>query len=173
MPAGTYLPASLLDSVGELGNRLRESLKLRLLNIPAPPIQDGEPDVRVAVLFSGGLDCTVLARLLHDIFPLEYQIDLLNVAFENPRVIQAAKQPPKTKGPKKTSKPHSVAQEDENAVSISHTGTFPKSPYESCPDRETGRKAFEELSKVCTGRLWRFVAVKNSIETMRSLLGLI
>lgn len=33
------------------------------------------------------------------------------------------------------------------------------SPYESCPDRETGRKAFRELQHVCPDRTWRFVAV--------------
>lgn len=41
---------------------------------------------KVAVLFSGGLDCTILARLCHDLLPLEESIDLLNVAFENPRI---------------------------------------------------------------------------------------
>ncbi|KAJ4318393.1 hypothetical protein N0V94_004439 [Neodidymelliopsis sp. IMI 364377] len=41
---------------------------------------------QVAVLFSGGLDCTVLARLCHDLLPLDESIDLLNVAFENPRI---------------------------------------------------------------------------------------
>lgn len=45
---------------------------------------------RVAILFSGGLDCTVLARLIHDILPLEQEVDLLNVAFENPRVLKSS-----------------------------------------------------------------------------------
>lgn len=158
--------------MSELGNYLRESLKPRLLNIPVPPIRGGQPDVRVAVLFSGGLDCTVLARLLHDILPLEYQIDLLNAAFENPRVIQAAKQPPQTKkGSKKTNKLHEAAQEDESEVSISQIGTVSESPYESCPDRETGRKTFEELNKVCTGRLWRFIAVKKQPRNGEKLIG--
>ncbi len=39
----------------------------------------------IAVLFSGGLDCTVLAALAHQCLPIEEPIDLLNVAFENPR----------------------------------------------------------------------------------------
>lgn len=43
-------------------------------------------EARVAILFSGGLDCTLIARLAHDIVPPEQSIDLLNVAFENPRI---------------------------------------------------------------------------------------
>ena len=43
-------------------------------------------EVRVAVLFSGGLDCTILARMCDDLLPSSEPIDLLNVAFENPRI---------------------------------------------------------------------------------------
>ncbi|KAK0934380.1 hypothetical protein LTR29_014042 [Friedmanniomyces endolithicus] len=63
---------------------LTSSLRRRLENIQmtdtVPPIS------HLAILFSGGLDCTVLARLAHDIYPTHQSIDLLNVAFENPRV---------------------------------------------------------------------------------------
>ena len=38
----------------------------------------------VAVLFSGGLDCTVIAALLHHQLPPEDEIDLLNVCFDFP-----------------------------------------------------------------------------------------
>lgn len=51
------------------------------------PVQiNAANEARVAVLFSGGLDCTLLARLAHELLPLEQSIDLLNVAFENPRI---------------------------------------------------------------------------------------
>lgn len=43
-------------------------------------------EAKVAILFSGGLDCTILARMCHDLIPLSEGIDLLNVAFENPRI---------------------------------------------------------------------------------------
>lgn len=36
---------------------------------------------RVGVLFSGGIDCTVLAALLHRFVPIEEPIDLVNVSF--------------------------------------------------------------------------------------------
>ena len=115
-------------SVQELHTRLVDSLRLRVLDVPLPP-KATSTDARVAVLFSGGLDCTVLARLSHDMIPLDQSIDLINVAFENPRI---AGQFP------------DLSRED---------------LYEKCPDRMTGRNAFAELSHVCPGRTWRFVTV--------------
>lgn len=123
--------------VGELEGRLHQSLQLRIKNVPWPPSTGDRSNVKVAVLFSGGLDCTILARLSHDILPIEETIDLLNVAFENPRVAAAAAAAEKRKG-----KPAAV-----NSV------------YESCPDRVTGRAAFAELQKVCPDRNWRFVTI--------------
>ncbi|CAK7233279.1 hypothetical protein SEUCBS140593_008548 [Sporothrix eucalyptigena] len=74
------------QSVQELRDQLTASLRLRALNVPIPPAHAEGIDTRIAVLFSGGLDCTVLARLAHDVLPPEQGIDLINVAFENPRV---------------------------------------------------------------------------------------
>lgn len=90
------------------------------------------------MLFSGGLDCTVMARMCHDITPLAQGIDLINVAFENPRVAANAQ---KLRG-----------QEDSGSFDI----------YEACPDRITGRKSFAELQEVCPGRAWKFLAVRLS-----------
>ncbi len=120
-------------SVRQLRDRLAESLRLRLSDIPVPPAARADSDTRVAVLFSGGLDCTVLARMSHDLLPPEQGVDLLNAAFENPRIAaQLAKQP-------------LVAADI----------------YEACPDRITGRKSFAELQRVCPGRAWRFIAVRS------------
>lgn len=124
----------LLDAesacVRDLELRIRQSLEPRINNIPEPPAYTSSRDAKVAVLFSGGLDCTLLARFCHDVLPSDETIDLLNVAFENPRVVAAAAK----------EKPRSSA-------------------YESCPDRITGRAAFAELQGVCPGRNWRFVAI--------------
>lgn len=92
---------------------------------------------RLAILFSGGLDCTLLARLCHDILPKTHEVDLLNVAFENPRVLKAAAQNP-------------------TRVEIS---SRVMTAYSECPDRVTGLKAHEELLRVCPGRTWRFVSI--------------
>jgi asparagine synthetase B (glutamine-hydrolysing) len=82
---------SLLDdsTVDRLKNSLQRSVQLRTQHVreAIPALLDPEvQEANIAVLFSGGLDCTILARLCHDLLPLTESIDLLNVAFENPRV---------------------------------------------------------------------------------------
>jgi asparagine synthetase B (glutamine-hydrolysing) len=76
--------------VGHLKDTLQRSLQLRTQHvreaIPASSSPTTNHETRVAVLFSGGLDCTILARMCHDLLPLSETIDLLNVAFENPRI---------------------------------------------------------------------------------------
>lgn len=107
-------------------------------NIPNPPLlpnlsedSDTLTPTRLAILFSGGLDCTVLARLSHQLLPSSEPIDLLNVAFQNPRI-------------------HKAANDDAEAF---------EAALESCPDRITGRASYAELCKVCPDRQWRFVAI--------------
>jgi asparagine synthetase B (glutamine-hydrolysing) len=123
--------------VSQLEQLLRDSLASRVLNIPDPPSQpgcskDGAPTpARLAILFSGGLDCTVLARISHALLPASEPIDLLNVAFQNPRI-------------------HKASNTDAEAF---------EAALESCPDRVTGRASYAELCQVCPGRQWRFVAI--------------
>lgn len=109
---------------------LRESLLVRIGNIPTPP-SNTTVCARVAILFSGGLDCTLLARIAHDLLPEEQEVDLLNVAFENPRVLKAA-----------------------NAANNSSVD-----PYSHCPDRLTGSTSYAELQRICPGRKWRFISI--------------
>ncbi|KAI0454777.1 asparagine synthase-domain-containing protein [Xylaria acuta] len=124
-------------SLQVLRHKLIESLKPRVLGVPEPPNMISDVDARIAILFSGGLDCTVLARLAHELVPISQGLDLINVAFENPRqVALEAKQP------------HLRASDT----------------YEGCPDRATGRKAFAELKSSCPGRYWRFIAVNVPFE---------
>lgn len=120
-----------------LEDQLRQSVAIRIRNIPQLGCGSPGSDAKVAVLFSGGLDCTLLARLAHDALPKKESIDLINVAFENPRVAAALKAK------------HEKENRKEQMPSI----------YESCPDRITGRAAHAELQKVCPHRVWRFVAV--------------
>ncbi|KAI6919957.1 hypothetical protein KC341_g16941, partial [Hortaea werneckii] len=121
--------------VSRLHELLHASTSQRILNIPDHPgLRDAPVDehaaARLAILFSGGLDCTVLARLAHDILPPSESIDLLNVAFQNPRI-------------HKSTEP----------------GKDSQTAYELCPDRITGRAAHAELQKVCPDRHWRFIAI--------------
>lgn len=63
--------------------------------------------------------------------PEGQDIDLLNVAFENPRVLKAAKT----------------------------SNTAPDTPYSRCPDRLTGISSHTELRRICPGRKWRFISI--------------
>jgi asparagine synthetase B (glutamine-hydrolysing) len=112
---------------------LRQSLTVRVKDIHEARASPSEADrhTHVAVLFSGGLDCSVVARLAHDLLPPEEHIDLLNVAFQNPRVQQQA--------------------EKESHKTIS--------PYDLCPDRITGKASYAELQRVCPERTWKFVEI--------------
>ncbi|KEY74101.1 hypothetical protein S7711_05352 [Stachybotrys chartarum IBT 7711] len=121
-------------SVQQLRVHLLNSLQPRVLGVPTPP-GAGLSDARIAVLFSGGLDCTVLARLCSEIVPYEQSIDLINVAFENPR------------------------------IALQNRGKPDVNLYELCPDRITGRKSFAELKTTCPRRNWRFVMVNVPYET--------
>jgi hypothetical protein len=111
----------------------------------------------------------VLARVAHDLVPADQSIDLLNVAFENPRVIQASTQgsgaiyrPSQGTENQKTIdgslKTSVLAQSDEMDPTAVTTPDL-NWAYESCPDRITGRSALRELQQVCPGRKWQFVAV--------------
>lgn len=139
MPSTGARLASSSAPVTALRRQLTESLKLRVLDVPAPPGADElQAHTKIAVLFSGGLDCTVLARLCHELLPPDQGLDLINVAFENPRVAANAQ---KAKGP--------------DTLELFDI-------YEACPDRLTGRKSFAELQAVCPGRAFRFVAVRSA-----------
>lgn len=123
-----------VPSIDTLSQKLFSSLSHRVLNVPEPPGSSKNPP-RIAVLFSGGLDCALLARLIHETLPQSYEIDLLNVAFENPRLMRALK------------------------VDESQISSFKPSAYAICPDRITGVSSHSELLQVCPGRVWRFVSI--------------
>lgn len=61
---------------------LTTSVRKRVDNIPDP----ASPSIaRVAILFSGGIDCTVLAYIVHRCLPPTEPIELINIAFEQPK----------------------------------------------------------------------------------------
>ncbi|XP_067014543.2 asparagine synthetase domain-containing protein 1 [Anabrus simplex] len=104
---------------------------------------------KVGVLFSGGLDSTVIAALTHEFVPSEEPIDLFNVAFEHTRDnIQS----------RKTRK---------------ETGGFsvPGADYFNVPDRQTGLQSYEELKRIFPNRRWNFVKIdvgKDELEQYRT-----
>ena len=72
-------------------NVLTDALSIRTRTIPETHthnhLTQAESVPRIAVLFSGGLDCSVLAWIIHTLLPPDESIDLVNVAFENPRTV--------------------------------------------------------------------------------------
>ncbi|KAH8925436.1 hypothetical protein BT69DRAFT_1216516, partial [Atractiella rhizophila] len=102
------------------------------LNGPKPP----EP--RIAVLFSGGIDCTTLALLVDKFLPAEEGVDLLNVAFENPRALAAK----------------ANAQERARRGQ----GSAALVPYD-VPDRLNARSSLDELRRLRPRRQWRLVEI--------------
>ncbi|KAH0615065.1 uncharacterized protein H6S33_000701 [Morchella sextelata] len=172
------------SEIEEFGQILKESVNTRVRDIPFR----GEGGVRLAILFSGGLDCTVLARIVHECLPPGEPVDLLNVAFENPRVIDARKvsaQEPKKAKKKKPKKgqykgQHTDGPEPEPEAEIKAETEAPEEPlpetetpeaqpdtYELCPDRLTGRKSHAELLSVCP-RPWRFHAINIPQPTLHA-----
>jgi len=59
---------------------LTEACRLRVQH------SEQQPTMNLAILFSGGLDCSLLAYYCHSVLPPDTPIDLLNVAFQNPRI---------------------------------------------------------------------------------------
>lgn len=117
----------------------------------------------MAVLFSGGIDSTVITYLMHRCVafsatgillmyyrhvPLDEPIDLLNVAFENPRKIRIQLEGNiggvSKRRPKK-SKPESNRRTNYKLYDV--------------PDRITGTNEVEELRRLCPGRTWNFVGL--------------
>jgi len=141
--------------VSSLHYVLLESLRLRVRDIQLPPDADlhtrprrarAEDDVRFAIMFSGGVDCTTMARIAHDVLPPDEPVDLLNVAFENPRVVAARNATSKKQG----------AEVDDTDPTAPPTQV---DPYTLCPDRTTGLSSFYELRKTCPTRPWRFISI--------------
>ncbi|KAJ6257845.1 hypothetical protein Dda_7634 [Drechslerella dactyloides] len=152
-------------AVSRLYDLLYGSLRLRvqhipLHSVPLVPGHDGSlRPSKVGILFSGGLDCTMLARIAHEILPVHEPIELLNVAFENRRVLDAA-----VAEAKKAMKNKKDSYQKLNGPASTSTGGnmgLTESPadndiYSICPDRQTGRNSWKELQTVCPTRDWRF-----------------
>jgi len=146
------LPTPFSEAVEQLISHLGTSVMLRVRDIPQAPSEKGK--ARVAVLFSGGIDSTMLAFLANRHVPMDEPIDLLNVAFENPRKIQVQVDGNIGALPKRERK-RLLQALDTNGKG---TGNKELSSH-MVPDRVTGRQEVEELRRLCPGRVWNFVEV--------------
>ena len=123
-------------------------MRARVATVPPFP---AHPDARVGVLFSGGLDCTVLAVVLDRVLPAHEAIDLITVAFENPRKLKAQN----GVGGKGKSEAPPVEAQDE----VPSADPPVNSPIYDVPDRITARNSWEELKRLRPERRWNLVEV--------------
>ncbi|KAG7099435.1 hypothetical protein E1B28_001286 [Marasmius oreades] len=147
MPSLDTIPEWLATPVNQLILQLDRSVYLRVRDIPR--IRPSK-DARVAALFSGGIDSTILTLLAHRHIPLDEPIDLLNVAFENPWKIKL-KPEGNIGGLSKREKKKRTLQNDTESQEASYM----------VPDRVTGLQELVELRRLCPGRRWNFVSKIN------------
>ncbi|SCV71595.1 BQ2448_3183 [Microbotryum intermedium] len=167
------IPLDLQKAVIALEAALELSIRQRILNVPSHP---PPPHARIAILFSGGLDCTTLACLVDRVLDGEDSIDLINIAFENPRAIQSKNVLQDRQGSSKKKKDRrkdghrdgeeSVGEEvmvDLGEVSIKEEKEV--SIYD-VPDRLTGIASWRELKRLRPKRGWNFVEVDVPYQEM-------
>ncbi|KIK04283.1 hypothetical protein K443DRAFT_93427 [Laccaria amethystina LaAM-08-1] len=159
------IPSYLSQVVDDLIDQLNRSVLLRIRNIPR--ISGPSRSASVAILFSGGIDSTVLAFFAHKHIPLDEPIDLLNVAFENPRKLGITTQESLSNSPRRAKKEKISQLNGSNEP----TGTY------LVPDRVTGLLEVEELRRIYPGRVWNFVEInvpyqesQSARETIESLM---
>lgn len=143
------IDASMSEAIEEFTNQLSQSVKNRVADIPH--LESKGEQARVSILFSGGLDCICLAALADKHLPTTEPVDLLNVAFENPRIEKAKTQPPKKSKNKKKNKEGETKEKEVIEQTV-------RSTYDT-PDRLTGRAGVEELRKIAPDRTWNFVEI--------------
>lgn len=180
-PSLDIIPQFLSSTVDELIYHLNHGVSLMVSNLPRRGVELSSSDqalparsipARVAVLFSGGIDSTVCAFLAHKHIPLDEPIDLLNIAFENPRKIRV--QVDGNVGGIKKKRQRAILK---NRVSIDEQLSERYNPNYLVPDRVAGLKELEELRRLCPGRQWNFVEVdvpyteyRDARETVKSLM---
>ncbi|KAG1885677.1 asparagine synthase-domain-containing protein [Suillus subluteus] len=143
------VPRDLAIAIDHLIDHLDKSVMLRVQNIPGRTSSE-RGKAQVAVLFSGGIDSTMLAFLAHRHVPLDEPIDLLNVAFQNPRKIQVQTDGNIGAIPKR---------EKKRQLKAGINGAVKGSTSYMVPDRVTGLQEVEEFKRICPGRTWNFVEV--------------
>ncbi|KAI9221839.1 asparagine synthase-domain-containing protein [Blastocladiella britannica] len=91
LPPLATLPAAVQTAASDLLQSLSTAVRARVLATPAVPSANDYASAPIGILFSGGIDCSVVAALAHQHLPAHVPIDLINVAFENPRALAAVK----------------------------------------------------------------------------------
>eukprot|EP00004_Rigifila_ramosa_P016381 TRINITY_DN3886_c0_g1_i1.p1 TRINITY_DN3886_c0_g1~~TRINITY_DN3886_c0_g1_i1.p1 ORF type:complete len:677 (-),score=108.94 TRINITY_DN3886_c0_g1_i1:91-2121(-) len=145
------------DVEQQLSKLLDEAVGRRVTCIP-PPVSPNA--ARLAVLFSGGLDSTVLAALAHNHVPLAEPIDLLNVAFSGRSPAAAAYH---------AAAAAAAAQSGPRHQRGSRGPVEPAVPFDT-PDRRTAIASWQQLQRTYPGRLWRLILVNIEADELQRTL---
>lgn len=171
LPPGPVIGPKLMDVVHTFLAELERAVRARVATVPPSP---PPPAARIAVLFSGGIDCTVVAAVLDRVLPQSESIDLVNVAFENPRSLNAREfaqqHPPKPsrrgiRGPRWKTGDSEVPASTEPISTDTEQSSAPLGPYD-VPDRLTAREAWQELRTLRPDRQWNLVEVDVPYQEM-------
>lgn len=103
---------------------------------------------------------TLVCNMNNRHVPLDEPIDLLNVAFENPRKLVSRNNGDKSKRRK-------VKYAD--ATELQHLSGDRSAMY-NVPDRLSGLEELEELRQTCPGRQWNFVRIRFLLDRAFSYL---
>jgi hypothetical protein len=95
--------------------------------------------------------------------PLDEPIDLLNIAFENPRKIRV--QVDGNVGGINKKKQKSKVLQNSKSTECHLSGQY--DPDYLVPDRSAGLSELEELRRLCPGRQWNFVSPHGRMRTGR------
>ncbi|EGD73814.1 hypothetical protein PTSG_05508 [Salpingoeca rosetta] len=107
--------------VGAFLDRLRHAVDLRSRAFHSAD----HPQQSIGILFSGGIDCMMIATLLDELLPRETAIDLINVAFENTR--------------RKTAHAHDIFSVPDRVTGISSYEELVRISNAKCPQPRTIR----------------------------------
>lgn len=165
---------------------LSASVATRVALSPRPRSSaSAQNKARIAILFSGGLDCTTLALLTDAALIAGEEIDLINVGFENPRSLRGVDPLLLSRRKTKTTKLQrrlakkvamngkDVEREEDHEVELSEVSTpassilaeNTRSIYD-VPDRLTGLASLRELRALRPNRIWNFVEVNVTYKEM-------
>ncbi|XP_046387904.1 asparagine synthetase domain-containing protein 1 isoform X2 [Ischnura elegans] len=121
---------------------------------------------KVCVLFSGGIDSTVLALLVDHFVPENESIDLLNVAFAKERSSGFPHNLENSENTSGTSKKEKRKKNPRKETSIIHPAEH---SFDDVPDRITGKQAVAELAVLRPNRIWNFVEIDVSVAELNEV----
>ncbi|XP_071439642.1 asparagine synthetase domain-containing protein 1 isoform X2 [Hetaerina americana] len=126
------------------------------------------PHPKICVLFSGGIDSTILTLLVDLFVPAHEAIDLLNVAFAKGKRDEAM-QDSEVSDERYGNEPDGEVHKKRCSKKEVSTKGLSGHTFSDVPDRITGKQALEELAALCPTRMWNFVEIDVTVEELSEI----